>query len=370
MLMWSSIGAVVRHEMLNTVHFRDILFRTHNRELWSFPMPNVQYVISVGLLVALCAGTAHADCIIPNQIVNGGVVDSTPVMANFNAIATCLNNNSPAGAPDSVQLDNGGGGFAAVGPLTDGQVLIGTSGSAPSAANLTAGSGIAVTNSPGGISIATTGTLGGGGADWLNGTALVKPIATNFTLQTSTTPPAGAAIAATSRGILLSTSAAASGVAMMAEMNLPPGNWQATMLGVYTGGLSYYSMPAIAVRDTVNNKAVEFGVGAYGTSNYVFDYSITSGGVGLDGKVTDLISQDAGFPQPAQPVWQRLSYDGTNLIWSFSRDGEFFIPAYSVTAAGALTNLSTIGPAVIFPSNTLQTWPASFHVLSWNIVSL
>ncbi|RAX37938.1 hypothetical protein [Rhizobium tropici] len=333
-------------------------------------MSKSQYVITAGLLLAMHVGAAQAACTVPNQVVNGAVVDSAPVMGDFNAVATCLGSTAPAGAQNSVQLDNGSGGFAAVGPLTDGQLLIGATGAPPHAATLSAGTGIAITSSPGAISIATTGVLGGGGADWLNGTAVVKPIASNFTLRTSTTPPTGAAIAGSSRGMVLTTSAAVNGAAMMAEMNAPTGHWQATMLGVYTGGLSDYSMPSIAVRDAVNNKAVEFGVTAYSTTDYRFDYYITSGGVGLDSRVNDIMSQDGGFPQPVQPIWQRLTYDGTNLIWSFSRDGEFFIPAYSVPANAVLSNLSTVGPAVIFPPNIRQTWAAAFQVLSWNVVSL
>lgn len=332
-------------------------------------MDKKRYLISLAFLLGI-VDAATAACTVPNQIVNGGVVDSTPVMGDFNAVATCLNGMAPAGTQNSIQLDNGSGGFSAVGPLTDGQLLIGSAGASPSATSLTAGTGIAIANSPGGISIATTGVLGGGGADWLNGTAVVKPTAASFVLQTSTTPPTGAAITSSSRGVVLSTSAAVNGAAMMAEMNVPSGHWQATMLGVYTGGLSDYSMPSIAVRDAVNNKAVEFGVSANGFGDYRFDYFITSGGVGLNSRVNDIMSQDVGFPQPAQAIWQRLTYDGTNLIWSFSRDGEFFIPAYSVSATAALTNLSKIGPAVIFPPNIRQTWSASFQVLSWSVVSL
>ncbi|GAC1045904.1 hypothetical protein [Rhizobium sp. No.120] len=332
-------------------------------------MGKTRYLISAAFLSAM-VGNAFAACTVPNQIVNGGVVDSAPVMGNFNAVATCLGNTAPSGTQNSVQLDNGSGGFAAVGPLSDGQLLIGATGSPPSATTLSAGAGIAITNSPGGISIATTGVLGGGGADWLNGTAVVKPVASSFTLRTSTTPPTGAAIAGSSRGMVLSTSAAVNGAAMMAEMNAPTGHWQATMLGVYTGGLSDYSMPSIAVRDAVNNKAVEFGITAYGLTDYRFDYFITSGGIGLDGRVNDIMSQDGGFPQPAQPIWQRLTYDGSNFIWSFSRDGEFFIPAYSVPSTAAIANLSTIGPAVLFAPNIRQTWTASFHVLSWSVVRL
>jgi len=332
-------------------------------------MDKTCYLMSAAFLLGM-VGSASAACTVPNQIVNGGVIDSSPVMGNFNAVATCLGSTAPAGAQNSIQLDNGGGGFAAAGPLTDGQLLIGATGSPPSATTLSAGAGIAITNSPGGISIATTGVLGGGGADWLNGTAVVKPVAAKARSRRGTTPPTGAAIASTSRGMVLSATAAVNGAAMMAEMNAPSGHWQATMLGVYTGGLSDFSMPSIAVRDAVNKKAVEFGITALQTTDYRFDYFITSGGIGLDGRVNDIMSRDVGFPQPSQPIWQRLTYDGTNLIWSFSRDGEFFIPAYSVSATAAIANLSTIGPAVLFAPNIRQTWAASFHVLSWNVVSI
>jgi len=208
------------------------------------------------------------------------------------------------------------------------------------------------------------------GADWLNGTAVVKPTAASFALQTSTTPPTGATLTNTTRGIALSASATVNSAAIMAETDVPSGHWQATMLGVYTGSLSNFTLPSIAVRDAVNNKAVEFGISANGLGDYRLDYYITSGGVGLNSRVNDIASQDIGLPQPAQPVWQRLTYDGTNLIWSFSRDGEFFIPAYSVLATAALTNLNKIGPAVIFAPNIAQTWSASFQVLSWSVVSL
>jgi hypothetical protein len=332
-------------------------------------MDKKRYLISIAFFLGM-VDAASAACTVPNQIVNGSVVDSAPVMGDFNTVATCLGNIAPAGTQNSIQLDNGSSGFSAVGPLTDGQLLIGSTGASPSATTLTAGTGVAIANSPGGISISTTGVLGGGGADWLNGTAVVKPTAASFVLQTSTTPPTGAAITSTSRGVTLSATAAVSGAAMMAEMNVPSGHWQATMLGVYTGGLSDYSMPSIAIRDAVNNKAIQFGMGGYSTTSYRFDYYITSGGVGLNSRVSDVMVQDVGLPQPTQPVWQRLTYDGTNLTWSFSRDGEFFIPAYTVSAIAALTNLSKIGPAVVFPPTLRQTWSASFQVFSWSVVGI
>lgn len=325
-------------------------------------------LMSIGLLFAVSTGAAEAACTVPNQIVNGGIVDSAPVTADFNAIVGCLNAVAPGGSANSLQLNNGSGGFSSVGPLTNGQVLIGSSG-VPAAANLTAGAGIAIANSPGGVTISTTGTLGGGGADWLNGAAVVKPTAANFTLRTSTTPPTGAAIAATARGMVLSATAIVNGTAMMAEMDAPAGRWQATMLGVYTGSISNYNLPSIAVRDVANNRSVEFGIGGR-QGAYRFDYFVLNGGIGLNTRVTDVEIVDIGFPHPAQPIWQRLTYDGTNLIWSFSRDGEFFIPAYSIAASSALVNLNKLGPAIVFGANTTQAWPLTFHVLSWNVVSL
>ncbi|MCA2406286.1 hypothetical protein GYN07_25535 (plasmid) [Rhizobium leguminosarum bv. viciae 248] len=325
------------------------------------------HLFSFGLLFALAAASAEAACTVPNQIFNGGVVDSAPVTADFNAIVTCLNQISPAGVANSVQLSNGSGGFSSVGPLTNGQLLIG-SGGAPVAADLTAGTGIAIVNSPGGVTISTTGTLGGGGADWLNGAAVVKPTAANFTLQTSTIPPTGAAITATPRGMTLSATAVVNNTAMMAEMDAPAGHWQATMLGVYTGGISNFTLPSIAVRDVTNNRSVEFGISGR-EGGYRFDYFVRNGGIGFDSRVTDTELLDIGFPHPAQAIWQRLTYDGTNLIWSFSRDGEFFIPAFSIAAGSALTNLNKVGPAIVFAANTAQSWPATFHVLSWDVIS-
>jgi hypothetical protein len=331
-------------------------------------MPKSLSLISIGLLFALSAGVAEAACTVPNQIVNGGVIDSAPVMADFNAIVSCLNGAAPAGAANTVQLNNGGSGFFSVGPLTNGQVLIGSSG-VPAASTLTAGTGIAIASSPGGVTISTTGTLGGGGADWLNGAAVVKPTAANFTLRTSTIPPTGAAVTATARGMLLSATAVVNGTAMMAETDAPAGQWQATMLGVYTGGINNYNLPSIAVRDVANNKSVEFGIGGR-QGAYRFDYFVLNGGIGLNTRVTDSEIVDIGFPHPAQPIWQRLTYNGTTLVWSFSRDGEFFIPAYSIPASTALVNLTKVGPAIVFAANTAQTWPVNFHILSWNVVSL
>ena len=293
-------------------------------------------------------------------------------MSNFNALADCVDAASPGGAANSIQYNNGSNGFAGVAPLADGQLVIGSTGNPPQAGTLTAGAGIAVLTSPGNITIAATGGGSGGGVDWLNQAALVKPVAANFALQTSTTAPSGAALTPTSRGFALTASAATSGTAMMAEVDLPTGNWQATMLSTYSGPLSSYNLPAMGVRDAVTNRTVMFGVGGAGSGlSYRFDYQMFSGGIGLNTYSNDDSFTEIGLPAPsAAPLWSRLTFDGTNFVWSFSRDGQFFVTAYTVSATSYITNRSKIGPVLTFQQTQRATWAAAFHILSWNVQSI
>lgn len=67
---------------------------------------------------------------------------------------------NPGGAVNSVQYNVGGTSFGGVGPLTNGQLLIGSTGNPPVAAALTAGSGITITPAAGAITIAATASGG------------------------------------------------------------------------------------------------------------------------------------------------------------------------------------------------------------------
>lgn len=310
---------------------------------------------------------AYAQCTLPNQLVAGDVADAAKVMANFSALAGCADDQAPAGPANAVQFNSGSGTLGGV-ALGDGQTIIGSTGNPPQAGSLTAGAGIAITNGPASITVTATGSGTGSSVDWLNKAAVVKPTASAFTLQTSTTPPSGAAVSATTRGMLLSAGTIADNRAMMAEVPLPTGNWQATMLAVYTGPISSYISPGITIRDSVLNRAVSFTVDGNG-SGYRFDYNRSTGGIGLNAYVSDVVIQDAGFSTPSEPAWVRLARNGTNLTWSFSRDGENFTPVYTISATDYLTNLSTIGPSVTFYQPTHPTWNSGYHVLSWNLVA-
>lgn len=109
-------------------------------------------VFAVGFAFFAASGLnkAEAQCTLPYQLTNGQTADASQVMANFNTLQNCA---TPGGSANALQYNNGAGGFGGVGPLTNGQVVIGSTGNAPQPATLTAGPGIAITDGPGSITI-------------------------------------------------------------------------------------------------------------------------------------------------------------------------------------------------------------------------
>nr|WP_200985156.1 hypothetical protein [Rhizobium rhizogenes]QCL10060.1 hypothetical protein pC5.8d_757 [Rhizobium rhizogenes] len=324
---------------------------------------------ALATLLTLGSSTAMAACNIPNPLSNGQTADATKVMDNFTAVAGCVDALAPSGGQNTVQFKTTTGSLGGV-PLSDGQVVVGTTGGAPQAKVLTAGPGVAIVNAPGGITISATSSGSANAVDWLNEAAVIRPVAANFTLVTSTTAPAGASLVPTVRGMALTTTSVADDTSVMAETPTPSGHWQATMLAVYSGPLATYSLPAIAVRDSISHRAVEFGIGGSGTTSYQAAYIRTVGGLGLDTVLSQTTAVDIGLPPPSQPIWSRVTYDGTNLSWSFSRDGEVFSTVFSVLAADNLSNVDRIGPVAFFQQPANPTWPSAYHVLSWRLASL
>jgi hypothetical protein len=116
--------------------------------------------MTVLLAIAASASSADAKCALPHVFSNGEVPDAAKMMANFNALVACQ---TVAGTGHAVQYNAGSGALGAVGPLADGELIIGSTGAAPQAQTLTAGSGIAITNGAGSVSIAATAGTGGTG---------------------------------------------------------------------------------------------------------------------------------------------------------------------------------------------------------------
>jgi hypothetical protein len=133
------------------------------------------------LFAAVLSGdAAMAACTVPYTLTNGTTADATQVMANINSVASCVNG-APAGSTEAVQFNAGSGAFGGVGPLTNGQLVIGSTGAGPQAATLTAGTGITITNAAGAITISATGS--GGVAPTVRGTGMQASTAASFTVS-------------------------------------------------------------------------------------------------------------------------------------------------------------------------------------------
>ena len=108
----------------------------------------------------LSSQSAFAQCVLPYNLLNGTAADAPQMMANFNALLACL---TPGGAANAIQYNSGSGVLGGVGPLANGELIIGSTGNPPQAQFLTAGSNVAITNAPGSISIAATNTTANAG---------------------------------------------------------------------------------------------------------------------------------------------------------------------------------------------------------------
>ena len=122
------------------------------QRFWAWPL-----ILGAVALFETAPEAAQATCALPNQLTNGQTADASQVMANFNSVLGCVNG-APAGSTNALQYNAGNGTFGAVGPLTNGQIPIGSTGNAPSAAQLTAGTGITITNGAGTVTISGAAT--------------------------------------------------------------------------------------------------------------------------------------------------------------------------------------------------------------------
>jgi len=302
-------------------------------------------------------GGAQAQCVLPNQLTNGQTADADEVMANFNALAACLNSMSPGGSTNSIQYNSGTGTLSGLGPLTDGQIVIGSTAGAPQAQTLTAGSGVAITYGVGGISIATSG----------------PPIAAGLYRQVmSATPTASSTGLATWLNHGTST---VSDATVGVTMDVPPiGATAANMTGRYKAApATPYTVTALvgATRSANNNNAV--GIGWYDGTNklHLITLSMFNGvapfvEVTKWNSPTSYVSADFGsfWNGYSQPIWLRIRDDGTTISFSFSQDGANFLPVFSVAKASGFLGASGYSN-VIFAVNPRGTSNTIGTLLSW-----
>jgi hypothetical protein len=312
-------------------------------------------LLSLSLLagfIVLSPGIARAQCALPHTLTNTQPADATQVMANFNALVACFN---LGGATNALQYNAGSGALGGVGPLTNGQIVIGSTGNAPQAAALTAGTGISITNSPGNISIAATSPEGLyrqvmsstptsasiGLANWLNqGTATVTDSATGVCIDAPTT------------GTTVNT------LGRYGAAPTPP-----------------YKITALIAATRASTSYSGVGIGWYdGTSKmHVLNYATNNGAAPVltVNRLTNAASystNDFGSSANAfaQPIWLQVGDDGTNVSFAFSQDGTNFLTVFSVAKASGFLGASGYGNLLFFVDprggrtlGTIMSWTQS-----------
>jgi hypothetical protein len=305
--------------------------------------------VVLGVLSATSA--VRAQCVLPYALANGQAADAAQVMANYNALLACL---TPGGSTNAIQYNAGSGNLGGVGPLIDGQLVIGSTGNAPQAQTLTAGTGIAITNAPGSVTIATTGPGSGlyrqvmsatptsantGLTNWLNqGTSLVSDSPVGLTIDA---PPVGTALSLVGRYGSAPTSPYTIKALLGVTRNTNSYN------GVYFGWYDGTAKLHIMHYQSVNGGASAIGVGRWSSpTTYV---------------TGDFQSANNAF---AQPIWFQIQDDGTNISFGFSQDGANFLPVYSVAKASGYLGASGYSNVVFIvdPRGTSRTLGT---VLSW-----
>lgn len=285
----------------------------------------VGFVRAFGSVLCVVVGVttaARAQCVLPYALTNGQPADAAQVMANYNALLACL---TPGGSTNAIQYNAGSGTLGGVGPLTDGQLIIGSTGNPPQAQTLTAGSGISITNAPGSVTIAATGAASINGlyrqvmsatptsastglTNWLNqGTAVVSDSAVGLTIDA---PPVGTALSLVGRYKAAPTPPYT--IRALLGVTRNTNSYNGVYLGWYDGTAKLHIMHF----QSVNGGASAIGVGRWSSAT-----SYVSG---------DFQSANNAF---SQPIWFQIQDDGTNVSFAFSQDGANFLPVYSVAKA-------------------------------------
>jgi hypothetical protein len=306
----------------------------------------------IGVLVATSA--AFGQCVLPNNLLNGTVADAPQMMANFNALVACL---TPGGSTNAIQYNGGSGVLGSVGPLADGELLVGSAGNPPQVQALTAGSNVAITNGAGSVSIAATNAA--------SNTGLYRQVL-------SATPT----IASTGLGgaVNLGTAIVGDSPTGMFIDAPPSGTTVANLAGRYgTAPTPPYSIKVLIAATRSSNNYSAVGIGWYdGASKiHVMDIATASGGANFV-EVTQWNSPTSFNATPyaspvnafAQPIWMQIADDGTNVSFAFSQDGANFLPISTVAKASGFLGASGYSNVFFFvnPRGTSRTIGT---LLSW-----
>lgn len=307
--------------------------------------------------LVMAAGHANAQCALPYTIQNGDAPDATKVMANYNALVACMASMAPAGQTFSVQTKAAAGGFGSVPPLSDGQLMIGSTNNAPEPQQLTAGSGINIATGPGQIAISAIPLAGSGGSGLYHQIMSSTPSAASTELSSWLNQGAAAV---TDSAVGISITVPSSGtlnniVARQRPSPTPPYKITA-LIGVTRSSTSYNGI----------------GLGWFNGTNRLHLLALTTQNGGLPkfevtkwGDVTtfngaDFQTANNGY---SQPFWVQLADDGTAVSFGISQDGANFLKVFSTAksagwlgAAGYSNIVFFINPQGGLTTGTLMSW--------------
>lgn len=280
----------------------------------------ISFALAFTSLIAIGLESADAACTLPFQLTNGQSADATQVMANFNALVACLNNGVPGGSTNAIQYNAGSGTLGGVGPLTDGQLVIGTTGGAPQAQTLTAGPGITVTNGPGAITIGTAG---------LNGAGLYH--------QIMSATPTSASTGLTNW--LNQGSAAVADSAVGISITVQPSGTSANLTGRFMAAPTPpYKITALIAATRSSNSFSGVGIGWYdgvGKLQTIFFTTNNGGGniiqlINWNSITSNTVVSQTFNNAYSQPIWLQIQDDGTSVTLGVSQDGANFLSFPSI----------------------------------------
>lgn len=242
---------------------------------------------------------------------------------------------TPGGSNHQIQYNNSGafGGLA----LTNGQLLIGSTGATPATATLTAGTNITITNGAGTITIAAS---GGGGGLWSAKMSGTVPTQANTGLNSWLLQPASATVTNDTCGITVYCPSQSSQHTYATIKKAAPATpYTITALIAHTAVLKQYSGPVFGWSD--GTKALVLNpTNGYGIQT-VYNTNVSNGTVTQ--KDTKSEVPNTTSMMPPQIMWMRINDDGTNVTISLSMNGGTYRTHYTeVKASGVLANYDTV----------------------------
>jgi hypothetical protein len=279
---------------------------------------------------------AEAKCPLPHLMINGQMPDATQMMANFNALVACLNT---GGAANSIQYNAGAGSLAGVGPLNDGQLVIGSTGGAPQAQALAPGAGISITNGAGSITVAKNTPTAASGLY----RQVISPTPTSASTGLATWLNQGtSAVADISTGLNLTAPPSATTYLSGRYVAAPATPYTITVLLGATRNSSTGSMAGIGWYDgTAKLQVLSYETNAGGSPLLtVRQFASATTAPGLNAT-----SFGNSF---SQPLWLRVRDNGTNVSFAFSQDGVNFLDLYSVAKSSGYLGAAGYSNLIFF----------------------